>query len=176
MDIFYLNGSTLVRYAEEKDVPLILEFIRGLAEYEHLLDQVEAGEEGLRTALFQDHIARVLICEYRGEPAGFALFFHNFSTFLGKPGIYIEDLFVKPELRGLGLGKLLLSLIAKIAEEENCGRLEWSCLNWNTPSITFYQSQGARPLSDWTIYRVSGEAIKKLGDKAQYPGPVTKSG
>jgi GNAT superfamily N-acetyltransferase len=172
MDVFHLNG-TLVRYAEEKDVPLILEFIRGLAEYEHLLDQVEADEAGLRDALFRDHIARVLICEYRGEPAGFALFFYNFSTFLGKPGIYIEDLFVKPELRGRGLGKLLLSFIAKIAVEENCGRLEWSCLNWNTPSITFYQNQGARPLSDWTIYRVSGETIKKLGDKAQYPGPVS---
>ncbi|MDR0623369.1 MAG: GNAT family N-acetyltransferase [Treponema sp.] len=174
MEVFYRNGSALVRYAEEKDIPLILEFIRGLAEYEHLLDQVEADEAGLRKALFQDHIARVLIGEYRGEPAGFALFFHNFSTFLGKPGIYIEDLFVKPELRGLGLGKLLLSLIAKIAAEEGCGRLEWSCLNWNTPSIRFYQNQGARPLSEWTIYRVSGEALKKLGDKAQSPGPVTK--
>ncbi|MDR2629859.1 MAG: GNAT family N-acetyltransferase [Spirochaetaceae bacterium] len=169
MEVFHVNEATLVRYAQEEDTPLILEFIRALAEYEHLLDQVEADEASLRKFLFQDHIARVLIGEYQGEPAGFALFFRNFSTFLGKPGIYIEDLFVKPELRGRGLGKILLSFIAKIAAEEHCGRLEWSCLNWNKPSIAFYRGQGARPLSEWTTYRLSGDAIKILGDNCKVP-------
>jgi GNAT superfamily N-acetyltransferase len=156
------NNEIRLRMAEPEDVPLILEFIRGLAEYEQLSDQVEVTGEGLRESVFRDKRAEVVICEYQGKPGGFALFFHNFSTFLGRPGIYIEDLFVKPELRGKGLGKTLLRYIASLAVERNCGRLEWACLNWNEPSIAFYQSQGARPLSEWTTYRVVGEGLEKL--------------
>jgi GNAT superfamily N-acetyltransferase len=162
MGSYKINGHIVLRDAEEQDASLILEFIRGLAEYERLLDQVTATEEGLRKSLFEDHIAEVLICEYRERPVGFALYFHNFSTFVGRPGIYIEDLFVKPEYRGKGLGKALLIRIAATAVERNCGRLEWACLNWNEPSIAFYKSQGARPLSEWTTYRVTGEKLKAL--------------
>jgi GNAT superfamily N-acetyltransferase len=152
----------VLRDAVEEDVPLIMEFIRGLAEYEHLLGEVSATEDDLAKWLFRERAARVIIGEYRGKPAGFALYFHNFSTFLGRPGIYIEDLFVKPEYRGKGLGKALLSRIAAIAAEGGCGRLEWACLDWNEPSIRFYKSRGARPLDEWTVYRVTGNALKKL--------------
>ncbi|MDR1863840.1 MAG: GNAT family N-acetyltransferase [Treponema sp.] len=158
-----MNAQDVVlRFAGEGDIPLIMEFIRGLAEYEDLLDQVSATEEGLRKALFEQKLGETLICEYQGAPAGFALYFHNFSTFTGKPGVYIEDLFVKPAFRGKGLGKLLLARIAEIAVERDCGRLEWACLNWNEPSIAFYKSQGALPLSEWTTYRVTGEALRSL--------------
>jgi GNAT superfamily N-acetyltransferase len=160
---YRIDDHTLVRFAVKKDVPLILEFIRGLAEYEHLQDQVEACAGGLERFLFREKKAEALLCEYDGRSAGFALFFHNFSTFLGRPGIYLEDLFVKPEFRGKGLGKLLLGVTAKIARERGCGRLEWACLNWNEPSIAFYKSRGAQPLSEWTTYRVTGDALEKLG-------------
>ncbi|MDR1353912.1 MAG: GNAT family N-acetyltransferase [Treponema sp.] len=162
-----IGEHIVLREAGERDIPLILEFIRGLAEYEHLLDQVSATEDGLAKSLFQDRAAEVLICEYREKPAGFALYFHNFSTFLGKPGIYIEDLFVRPEYRGRGLGRALFARIAAIAEERGCGRLEWSCLDWNEPSIKFYQSRGGRPLDDWTTYRITGDALKKLAEEEQ---------
>jgi GNAT superfamily N-acetyltransferase len=145
---YQIDDHTVIRFAEKKDTALILEFIRALAEYEHLLDQAQASEADIRNYIFKQKKAEVIICEYNKTPAGFVLFFHNFSTFLGKPGIYIEDLFVKPDFRGKGLGKLLLSFLAKIAVERNCGRLEWACLNWNEPSIAFYKSQGARPLSE----------------------------
>jgi GNAT superfamily N-acetyltransferase len=158
------NHDIVLRFAAEEDVPLIMEFVRALAEYERLLDKVTATEEGLKKALFDLKIGETLICEYKGVPAGFAFYFHNFSTFVGKPGIYIEDLFVKPEFRGKGMGKLLLSRIAEIAVERDCGRLEWACLNWNEPSIAFYKSQGAVPLSDWTSYRVTGDALKALAN------------
>jgi GNAT superfamily N-acetyltransferase len=141
MGCFRINKDAVLRDAEEQDTPLILEFIRGLAEYERLLDQVSAAEADLAKYLFRDRIAEVLICEYREKPAGFALYFHNFSTFLGRPGIYIEDLFVKPEYRGKGLGKALFARIAAIAVERDCGRLEWACLDWNEPSIKFYKSR-----------------------------------
>jgi GNAT superfamily N-acetyltransferase len=163
METIDLDPSIRLRYAEEDDVPLILEFIRGLAEYEGLLDRVEATREGLREALFEDRRAEALIGEYQGQPAGFALYFHTFSTFLGKPGIFVEDIFVKPELRGKGLGKLLLSFIARLAVEEGCGRLEWACLDWNEPSIAFYRRCGALPLDQWTTYRVTGEKLRELG-------------
>ncbi|GHV16995.1 N-acetyltransferase [Spirochaetia bacterium] len=174
MGHFQIDDHIAIRNAEEGDVSLIREFIRGLAEYERLLDQVEASEADLRRYLFRDRVAEVVIAEYQEAPqgsqtpagppipAGFALFFHNFSTFLGRPGIYIEDLFVKPEFRGKGLGKALLSFVARIAAERNCGRLEWSCLDWNEPSIAFYQRQGARPLSEWTGFRVTGDALRNL--------------
>jgi GNAT superfamily N-acetyltransferase len=156
------TGDIRLRSAEETDVPLILEFIRGLAEYEHLLDKVTATGESLTKYLFREKKAETLIAEYRGKPAGFALFFHNFSTFVGKPGIYIEDLFVKPEFRGRGLGKAMLRHIAALAAEGDCGRLEWACLDWNEASIKFYRSRGAVPLDEWTTYRVTGEGIHSL--------------
>ncbi|MDR0878244.1 MAG: GNAT family N-acetyltransferase [Treponema sp.] len=165
MSKYRIDDHTVLRFAEKKDTALILEFIRLLAEYEHLLDQAQASEADLHKFIFKEKKAEVIICEYDTVPAGFALFFHNFSTFLGRPGIYLEDLFVKPYFRGKGLGKLLLSFIAKIAADRNCGRLEWSCLNWNEPSIAFYKSQGARPLSEWTTYRVTGEGLKELAFK-----------
>jgi GNAT superfamily N-acetyltransferase len=129
------------------------------------LDQVEATEEGLRKYLFQDIKAETIIAEYDGVPAGFALYFYNFSTFLGKPGIYIEDLFVKPELRGKGLGKALFTCLAALAAERNCGRLVWACLNWNEPSIAFYKSLGGQPLSEWTSFRIAGETLKNLAEQ-----------
>jgi GNAT superfamily N-acetyltransferase len=165
VDYIYKNDHTLLRYAEEKDTALILEFIRGLAEYEHLLDQVEAAPEDLKKYIFHEHNAEVIICEYKGIPAGFALFFHNFSTFLGRPGMYIEDLFVKPELRGKGLGKTLFTCLAALAVERNCGRLEWSCLNWNEPSIAFYKAQGGQPLTEWTTFRVTGDKLRDLAGR-----------
>ncbi|MDR2795101.1 MAG: GNAT family N-acetyltransferase [Spirochaetaceae bacterium] len=152
-----------IREAVSEDAELLLEFIRALAEYEHLEDQVEATAEGLRRTIFADKRAEALIAEYEGQAAGFALFFHNYSTFKGKPGIYLEDLFVKPGLRGKGIGGALLRNLAGLAARRGCGRLEWACLDWNTPSIAFYRSIGAVPLSDWTTYRVTEEKLAGLG-------------
>lgn len=154
-----------IRFAAEEDIPLIFRFIQGLAEYEHMMGDVTATEEILRDSLFRRKAAEVAIAELDGEPVGFALFFHNFSTFLGKPGIYLEDLFVLPEARGFGVGKALLSFLAKLAVERDCGRLEWSCLNWNQPSIDFYKSMGARPMDQWTVYREDGQALADLADR-----------
>jgi GNAT superfamily N-acetyltransferase len=151
-----------IRFATEEDVPLILSLIRGLAEYENLLDKVVATEEGLRDSIFVQKRAEVLIGEYEGKPVGFALFFYNFSTFLGKPGIYLEDLYIKPEMRGKGMGKILLSYLARLAVERDCGRLEWWCLNWNEPSIQFYRHLGAKPMDEWTVYRVCDQALADL--------------
>ncbi|WP_040210550.1 GNAT family N-acetyltransferase [Clostridium polynesiense] len=151
-----------IRFAEKEDCPIILEFIKGLAEYEHMENQVTADCEILEESLFRKNKAQVIIGEYMGKPAAFALFFYNFSTFLGKPGIYLEDLFVKPEYRGKGIGKVMLSHIAKIAVEEGCGRFEWSCLDWNDPAISFYNSLGAEALKEWTVYRVTGEKLNNL--------------
>lgn len=151
------------RFAEEADTSLILRFIRELAEYEHLLDQVVTDEETLRDQLFQKHRAEVLFALEEGEEIGFALFFHNFSTFLGRAGLYLEDLYVRPEYRGRGYGKALFQQLAAIAAERGCGRLEWWCLDWNTPSIGFYKSLGAEAMEDWTVYRLSGQALRHLG-------------
>src|SRR5204863_10012796 len=143
----------MIREATEADVPLILQFIRDLADYERLADRVVATEEMLRRTLFgSPRFAEVLIAEEDGAPAGFTLFFHNYSTFLGQPGIYLEDLFVRPDMRGRGVGKALLAHLARLAKERGCGRLEWAVLDWNTPSIDFYKSLGAVPLSDWEIF------------------------
>jgi GNAT superfamily N-acetyltransferase len=151
-----------LRFTEVSDVPLILEFIRGLAEYEKMLDQVVATEEALAESLFEHKMAEVIIGEYHNEPVAFALFFHNFSTFLGKPGLYLEDLYVKPEMRGKGIGKIMLSFLAKLALDRKCGRLEWSCLDWNKPSIEFYKQLGAVPMDEWTVYRVHNEVLMDL--------------
>jgi GNAT superfamily N-acetyltransferase len=153
----------IIREAVEADLPLILTLIRALAVYERLEHKVVATEDVLRESLFGARpYAETLIVEEDGEPFGFALFFHNFSTFIGRPGIYLEDLFVKPEARGRGYGKALLARLAAIAKERNCGRLEWSVLDWNEPSINFYKALGAVPLDDWTIFRVTDGALDTL--------------
>ena len=147
------------RKAVGEDVPLILEFIKGLAEYEKMSDEVVATEEILDEWLFDKEKAEVIFAIAEGEEVGFALFFHNFSTFLGRAGIYLEDLFVKPKYRGNGYGKAILKRLAQIAVERGCGRLEWSCLDWNQPSIDFYLSLGATPMSGWTGYRLTGKTL-----------------
>lgn len=156
------------RYAEEKDAGLILEYIRELAAYEKMLDEVVATEALLREWIFERKKAEVLFALEDGKEVGFALFFHNFSTFLGRAGLYLEDLFVKPDRRGKGYGKAILRELARIAVERGCGRLEWWCLDWNRPSVEFYLSLGAEPMSDWTVYRVAGGTLKEL---ARQPGP-----
>lgn len=144
-------------------MPLVLQFIRDLAEYERLAHAVVATEANIRAGLFGPRrTAEAVLAYWDGVPAGFALFFHNFSTFAGKPGIYLEDLFVKPELRGKGIGKGLLAHLARLARERDCARLEWAVLDWNEPSIRFYKSLGAEPMDEWTIYRVSGNALDRL--------------
>lgn len=151
------------RMAEPEDTALILHFIKGLAVYEKMEDQVVATEELLTEWLFEKQKAEVVIAEAEGKPVGFALFFHNFSTFLGRAGIYLEDLFVEPSERGKGYGKALLTHLAQLAVERGCGRLEWSCLDWNQPSIDFYLSMGAQRMDDWTTYRLTGDCLAELG-------------
>ena len=152
------------RFAEERDTPLILDFIKWLADYERMLDQVVADEATLADQLFRKKNAEVLFALEDGKEVGFALFFHNFSTFLGRSGLYLEDLFVLPEHRGKGYGKAILQKLAAIARERGCGRMEWWCLDWNKPSIDFYRSLGAEPMSDWTVYRLTGETLKNLAE------------
>ena len=151
------------RYATEQDVPLILYFIRSLAEYEHMADEVVATEALLQEWIFEKRKAEVIFALEDGKETGFALFFHNFSTFLGRAGIYLEDLFVLPEYRGKGYGKGLIQTLARIAVERGCGRLEWWCLDWNTPSIEFYRSLRAVPMDEWTVYRITGNTLLELG-------------
>ena len=154
------------RFAAERDAPLILEFIRGLAEYERLADQVVADEDTLRQQLFERKGAEVIFAMEEGKEVGFALFFHNFSTFLGRSGLYLEDLFVWPEYRGKGYGKGLLRQLAVIAVERGCGRLEWACLDWNTPSIDFYTKRmQAVPMDEWTVYRLTGETLRQAAEE-----------
>ena len=150
------------REAEGADVPLILQFIRELADYEGMLDEVVADEPTLEEWIFDRGRAEVVFALEDGREVGFALFFYNFSTFLGRAGLYLEDLYVRPEHRGKGYGKALLKRLAQIAVERGCGRLEWWCLDWNRPSIDFYLAMGAEPMSDWTVYRVAGEALNNL--------------
>lgn len=150
------------RFAEKCDTPLILQFIKDLAEYENMLNEVTATEELLEEWIFDKKKAEVLFAVSDGKEVGFALFFHNFSTFLGKSGIYLEDLYVKPEYRGLGYGKSILKKLAETAVERGCGRLEWWCLDWNKPSIDFYLGMGAEPMKDWTVYRISGNTLNNM--------------
>lgn len=150
------------RFAERKDTPLILEFIKELADYEKMLQEVVADQATLEEWIFDKQKAEVIFALEGEKEVGFALFFHNFSTFLGRAGIYLEDLFVKPEYRGKGYGKALLKKLASIAVERKCGRLEWWCLDWNEPSIGFYLSLGAEPMSGWTVYRIAGDTLANL--------------
>lgn len=152
------------RYAQPEDVGLILQFIRELADYEQLLHEVVATEEILTEWIFQKQKAEVIFALEEGKEVGFALFFHNFSTFLGRSGVYLEDLYVRPEYRGKGYGKGLLKALARIAVARGCGRLEWWCLDWNKPSINFYRSLGAEPMSDWTVYRIAGDTLKQMAE------------
>lgn len=158
-----MSETLSIREAEQRDVPLILELIGALAEYERLAHEMVATEEMLSTALFGERpVAEVLIASLDGQSVGFALYFHNFSTFLGRAGIYLEDLFVRPEARGRGIGRALLERLAAIAVERDCGRLEWSVLDWNEPAIGFYRRLGAEPMSDWTVFRLTGDALRQL--------------
>ena len=151
--------------ATERDTPAILSLIKGLAEYERLAHEVEATEEGVRDALFGDWpVAEVVLAYVGADLAGFALFFHNFSTFLGRRGLYLEDLFVLPAFRNRGVGRRLLSHLARLAIERRCGRMEWSVLDWNESAIRFYRSIGAVPMDDWTVYRLGGDALDRLAD------------
>lgn len=152
------------RYAERKDTALILQFIKELADYENMLNEVVADEKILEEWIFDKQKAEVIFLLESEKEVGFALFFHNFSTFLGRAGVYLEDLYVQPEHRGKGYGKALLKKLATIAVERGCGRLEWWCLDWNKPSIGFYLSLGAEPMSDWTVYRIAGDTLKKLAE------------
>ena len=157
-----------LRQAQAKDIPYILAFIRELGEYEKLAHEVVADEATLTTQLFGERpAAEVVIAEVDGQPAGFALFFHNFSTFLGRRGLYLEDLFVRPQFRGLGLGKRLMVHLARLAVERDCGRFEWSVLDWNEPAIRFYRSLGAVGLEEWTVQRVTGAALSALATGKQ---------
>ncbi|MDF2867714.1 MAG: hypothetical protein K0S11_1184 [Gammaproteobacteria bacterium] len=156
-DTFEIKPATL------EDIPLILSFIKELAEYEKLLHEVTATEELLKETLFGEKTHAEIVIGYLNQlPVSFALFFQNFSTFLGRPGIYLEDLFVKPEARGNGIGQKMLSYIAYLAKQRNCGRFEWSVLNWNESAIGFYKHLGAKPMDEWTVYRVTGPALDNL--------------
>jgi GNAT superfamily N-acetyltransferase len=154
-----------IRVAVAGDVPLLLAFIRELAEYEKLSHVVVATEESLQSTLFRGHpSAEIRIADVDGKPAGFALFFQNYSTFVGRPGVYLEDLFVRPAFRRLGVGRALLRDVAKVAAIRQCGRLEWAVLDWNAPAIAFYKSLGAVAMDEWTVFRVTGEAMKKMAE------------
>jgi GNAT superfamily N-acetyltransferase len=162
-----------IRAATENDVPIILSLIRELAEYERLSHEVKATEENLRKRLFEDRpVAQVLIGEFEGAPIGFALFYYTFSTFLGKPGIYLEDLYIKNDYRRRGFGHKLMAQVAGLAKDRNCGRFEWAVLRWNQPAIRAYQKINAVPLSEWTVYRLSGEALDRLAAEAA-PGDIS---
>lgn len=157
-----MAGNLTFRNAERQDVPLILQFIKELADYEKMLDEVVADEDTLETWIFDKQKAEVIFALEDGNEIGFALFFHNFSTFLGRSGIYLEDLYIKPAFRGKGYGKAILKKLASIAVERGCGRLEWWCLDWNKPSIDFYLSLGAEPMSDWTVYRIARDTLAQM--------------
>ncbi|HEX9982090.1 MAG TPA: GNAT family N-acetyltransferase [Thermoanaerobaculia bacterium] len=160
----------MIRTATAADVPLIYRFIRDLAMYEKLEHAVVATEEDIRNTLFGERrYAEVIIAEDDGQPAGFALFFHNYSTFLGRPGIYLEDLFVRPEMRGKGYGKALLAHLAALAVERNCGRVEWAVLDWNEPAMAFYRGLGAKAVDEWTIFRLTGDALRELAVLSSAP-------
>jgi len=153
--------------ASQEDIPLILAFIRRLAEYERLSSEVVANEEMLRESLFGKRpVAEVILGYYQDKPVGFAVFFQNFSTFRGRPGLYLEDLFVNPEMRGKGFGRAMLVYLAKVARERKCARFEWSVLDWNEPAVGFYRNLGAVPMSEWTVFRLTGKALERLAEES----------
>lgn len=154
-----MNPQLVIRTAQKEDAALVLSFIKKIAEYEKMSDQVVATVEILEEFVFDRNAAQVFLAEYEGEPVGFALFFENFSTFIGRTGLYLEDLFVDPDKRGLGIGKALFQAVAAEAERRGCQRMEWTCLDWNTPSINFYRRMGAISMDEWTTYRLAGSAI-----------------
>lgn len=162
-------GDLLLRPAATGDLPLILQFIRELADYERLAHEVVATEDGLRRALFDEPGIEVVLAFVDGSPAGFAVFFPNFSTFLGRRGIYLEDLYVRPAFRGRGIGRRLLAHLARLAVERGAGRLEWSVLDWNRDAIGFYESLSARPMDEWTVYRLTGEPLERLAREGAAP-------
>ena len=159
-----MNNKLSFRNAKREDTALIIQFIKELAAYEKMEDEVVADENTLEAWIFDKQKAEVIFALENGKEIGFALFFHNFSTFLGRAGIYLEDLYVRQEYRGKGYGKAILKRLAAIAIERGCGRLEWWCLDWNKPSIDFYLSLGAKPMSDWTVYRITGDTLAKLAE------------
>lgn len=159
------NKDFTLRFAEEDDCSLILEFIKKLADYEKRLGEVIAAESDIKESMFKNKYSEAIIGEYKGNPVGFAVFFHNFSTFLGKPGIYIEDIFVEPQMRGKGFGSIMFNFFAKLAVDRKCGRVEWSVLTWNEPSIKFYEKLGAAPKKEWMLYKLSGEALNSLANQ-----------
>ncbi|GAB4300519.1 MAG: GNAT family N-acetyltransferase [Ignavibacteriaceae bacterium] len=160
-----MDKKIKIRFASRADSKLILSFIRELAEYERLADSVTADEYKIKKFLFSDKsFAECLIADYNDKPVGFALFFHNFSTFVGKPGIYLEDLYVQPEYRGKGIGKALLLEIIRTARKRDCGRVEWAVLDWNKPAISFYESLGAKPMNEWTVFRLDEKDISRLSE------------
>lgn len=162
-----MDKNLVIRFADKNDIKTILKLIKELSIYEKLLDQFVNNEELIEKYLFGEKTyAEVLIAEYNNDAVGFALFFHNYSTFVGKPGIYLEDLFVIPNLRGKGIGKKLFLEVVKIAKERNCGRMEWSVLNWNTPAINFYKSMNAVPMDEWTVYRLTEDKIIELAKQS----------
>ncbi len=158
--------SLQIRQATEEDIPVLAWFIKQLAEYERLSQEMAMTEETLRESLFGERrVAEALLGDWEGRPVAFAVFFHNFSTFLGRPGLYLEDLFVLPEMRGRGIGRAMLARLARIARDRNCGRFEWCVLDWNETAIRFYKSLGAAPMSEWTVFRVTGEALDRLANE-----------
>ena len=161
-----MESDLYIREANENDIKLILRFIRRLAQYENVAHKVVATEEMLSDWIFNKKRVHVLIGEYEGESIGFALYYYNFSTFLGRGGIHLEDLYVLPKYRNKGFGKQIIKRLCEIAVKYNCSRVEWTCLNWNKPSINFYLSLGAKPMTDWTIYRISEENLELLGGES----------
>jgi len=162
-----MNPELLIRPSTSEDVPLILDFIRGIAEYEKLSYEVTATEADIRESFFGKHpAAECILAFWDGRPSGFAVYFHNFSTFLGKAGLYLEDLFVRQEFRGKGIGRALLLHLAGIARERKCRRYEWAVLDWNTPAIEFYKKLGAKPMDEWTVYRLDKKGIARLADES----------
>lgn len=159
-----IMGEVTFRQAKAGDEALVLEFIRGIAQYEKMLDEVVATEESIREWMLEKKMVEVIFAEAEGDTVGFALYFQNFSTFVGRAGLYLEDIFVKPQYRKKGYGKAIFKKLAQIAVERGCQRFEWVCLDWNQPSIDFYRSMGAVPMDQWTIYRLSGDAIKKAAE------------